>query len=193
MNNEFEAIKDYLGKGADRLNRDLRSHNREFRLRSAEKEVKLNQELDLLPSHSHNILYGHDLATNIEFEVLSIWYKKRIGETIMFPNFLSTTFKRFKDHAYTTYQISSLSNSNGKDISNLSENYENEVLFKSKTKFKIISVDTDIFLEEDIGEDIDNILYEGIFKEDIEIKELIKLPQQSEVRIMKSATDLGEI
>ena len=109
-------------------------------------EYLLNKALDELNGHNNQIVYRMD-SPNISFDILKLWYKKRIGEVICFPNFLSTSKKRWVERD-KVFKIRTNNSSSGRDLiavvaEGLAE-YENEVLFKSRTKFKIIDVKTDL-------------------------------------------------
>lgn len=81
-----------------------------------------------------------------------IWFESKMGKIFTIPYFLSTA-KEDYDNSDLVWQISTHhTNSQGRDISNLSNNkYELEVLFDKGVKFKIKYLDRSknyIYLEE---------------------------------------------
>lgn len=140
--NEYEAIliSSYAGFIASTLNDQLRGNKDELRKEYAEYEYLLNKSLSKLPSENNSYIrvmfnfYGSKSR-------LFTWYEKRIGETIQFPNFLSSSKKRWESRAYL--EIRTNSNSAGKYIAPLTDKkeLEEEVLFMSNSVFRIRNVD----------------------------------------------------
>ena len=142
-------------------------------------EYLLNKALDELNGHNNQIVYRMD-SPNISFDILKLWYKKRIGEVICFPNFLSTSKKRWVERD-KVFKIRTNNSSSGRDLiavvaEGLAE-YENEVLFKSRTKFKIIDVKTDFIELQEVSRQTDTfiMIYDNTYYADSDvIKELDK-------------------
>lgn len=102
----------------------------------------LNKSLDECLSFNNNKVIRID-NPSIGSEFALEWYKNRVGQEICYPYFLSTT-KFLRGKCNFCLSIETNSNSAGKDIepylsTGMAES-EKEVLFKSGSKFKIISV-----------------------------------------------------
>ena len=70
------------------------------------------------------------------------WFNNRVGAIICFPNFLSSSMRRWPNHN-CYLEIATSTNSNGKYIGFLTnkEDLEQEVTFLPNSKFLITSVD----------------------------------------------------
>lgn len=189
---EYKEIRNYGARGSRRLNRALMSRDK-LTAEIKKQECNLNAELDSLINHGYCEVFAHDGMTTIPFEILSNWYKKRIGKIIMFPNFLSTSSFKWKNKE-TVYKIKPLDSSGGKDVSGIIGNTgESEILFNSKSKFQIIGVGSEIELLECESEHFDIIMYEHIFLEDGEIESVVKDNSELVKNKIPSLSDLGEI
>lgn len=168
----YPEITSYIGLGSKKLN---------FALMKKEKpcndiidhEMHLNAELDSLGTHAFNETFAHDGMTNVPFEILSIWYKKRIGKIVMFPNFLSTSSYRWPNRK-VTYNIKPATNTRGKELAEaIGVKGEREILYKSKTKFRIDMVGNEIELSEYNGEHVDFVLKDCFYMDDKEVSKLV--------------------
>lgn len=134
--NEYEAllISSYAGPVASILNDQLRNKD-EIRQEYIAYEFLLNKSLFKIPSESNSTVFVmfRDNFFN--------WYQQRINETIQFPNFLSSSRKKWRSHVYL--EIKTNFNSAGKYIAPLTDKkeLEEEVLFISNSVFRIRNVD----------------------------------------------------
>jgi len=140
--NEYEAIliSSYAGFVAGTLNDQLRRNKDQLSKEYAEYEYLLNKSLSKLPSENNSsvrVMFNFQGTKSKLFN----WYEKRIGETIQFPNFLSSSRKRWESRAYL--EVKTNSNSAGKYIAPLTDKKESEeeVLFMSNSVFRIRNVD----------------------------------------------------
>jgi len=146
---EKALIYYYSIDGYEQLNEDLRDG------KPNEYEVYLNEALDKLPDYERVIFRGADLTQRQidEYEKCCLE-----GELIIKPAFISASQSYFIAQQFSkgsvVFEIKSLT---GKAIGQLSfyqgSQNENEILFKSKCKFKVFAVDKSqhfvtIFLEE---------------------------------------------
>ncbi len=100
----------------------------------------LEMALDKMPPANEEIVYRMDNPCDVN-EIMK-WFSKHIGKKFQIPYFLSTAKFDYKN-SEVVWKIRTLQeNSNGKDISDLTNSDgEKEVLFKRNSCFKIISVD----------------------------------------------------
>ena len=138
---EGAILHDYTKRGYLKLNRALRTKNITDSLRSYERI--LNAGLEKMPINSEKTVYR---ATNLS-EVLINKYKMdlKTGNTYVEKGFLSTSSNElaslvFADGNKNYPTFFEVVHKTGRSIDELSEYPENEVLFKSKTAFKIIEV-----------------------------------------------------
>ena len=151
--NLYEAflIGRYADLMASQLNKELRNTIKSKDEGLILYEYLLNKSLRKLPSESDTTVYVMYRADGADDELYK-WYQNRIGDTIQFPNFLSSSRKKWSDFGFYL-QIKTCNKSSGKYIGPLTnkEELESEVLFSSNTKFRITSVDREketIFLSE---------------------------------------------
>lgn len=83
---EVMSIVNYTDFGASKLNNILRSRNK------TDKEAELNIALNRIPSYDNEIVYV-DFSVSISENLILSWFKRRVGEVVQFPNFLSTSKK----------------------------------------------------------------------------------------------------
>ncbi|RZK34767.1 MAG: hypothetical protein EOO61_13050 [Hymenobacter sp.] len=145
----------------------------------------INKSLDYIPSFDNAIVYRNEMTTHPER--LRKWFASHIEEIVEFPNFLSTYHNReYWQHAEPDFKIQTNSGSKGKYISaHVGKSMrlkESEVLFQSNTRFRILSVDDMINLQE-VEEEPSHIIWEGSFYSHDTIEDQRTL----------SLSDLGEI
>jgi hypothetical protein len=151
--NKFEAllISGYADFIASDLNRELKyisnKRSNEYMLY----EQLLNKSLKKMKAESDATVYVMYQCGDDENKLYS-WYENRIGESVQFPNFLSSSRRKWKNFGFYL-QIKTAQNSSGKYIGSLTnkEKLEEEVTFMSNTIFEISGVDRDqhtIFLTE---------------------------------------------
>jgi len=186
----FPNILKYSGYEAKNLNKMLRKKN-PANLEIKKQEEKLNIELDKLIGAKNEYVYAHDTLTNYDYEVLSKWYKKRIGKIIKFPNFLSSSTNEWKGYS-VIYRIKLSKDSRGKDISFIvNKKGESEILFKSNTSFKITGITKYIELSETESSDCEIVLSDNIFINDTDLRNLNK--EDSDSKSNLSLSDLNII
>lgn len=139
--NAHFLISKYLGGLSSMVNRDLRSSIKKKGSFLVLYEYLLNKALDELPTCRDEVVYRMDTPiANIDFDIIKIWYQKRIGQVIMFPNFLSTSKDRWNNESIV-FKIKTTVLGGAKDLSEISDKLnEKEVLFKSRSKFKIVGI-----------------------------------------------------
>lgn len=168
----YPEITSYIGLGSEKLNLALMK----TQIPCSDilnQEIRLNAELDRLGTHAFKEIFAHDGKTTVPFEILSIWYKKRIGKIVMFPNFLSTSSYRWLNRK-VTYNIKPATNSRGKELAEaIGVKGECEILYKSKTKFRIDAVGNEIELSEYNGEYVDFVLKDCFYMDDKEVCKLV--------------------
>lgn len=178
--NSYYVIRRYMSSYSRALNPKLRSKTAkdDYTLLY---EYLLNKALKRLPIYGNEVVYRMD-SPGIDFETIKQWFEKRIGYILSFPNFLSTSKKRW-EHGWVVFKITTFSHSGARDISIILNSMgEDEVLFMSKSKFKIIDVNDkekyielyevsrdssnvilmtdDIYMKSEIGSELDDDDYE---------------------------------
>jgi len=190
-------LKKYLGSRRDEFI-DYQLNPYTF---NAEMEVRIteaNSSLDRASSYSNAVVHHCGEYANIPVKILSLWFKKRIGEFIQMPTFFSTT--KAADVAFKgkekVFEIHTSSQSNGKDVSTLGfpVAMEQEITFKSDTFFKIVSVTPELITLEEISfiPSEYEILYRDYFKSDREVMEYFEAIEEKRPKI-QSLSDEGEI
>jgi len=174
--NKYEVliISGYADFIASNLNSQLRDINCKRDPAYMLYENLLNKSLDKLEPFSNSTVYVM-YQSNGDMDKLNLWFENRINETIQFPNFLSSSKDKWDDYGFYL-QIQSSNNSCGKFIAPLTdkEDLEQEVTFKSNSKFKIESVNVDentIYLSEIEQEYKANYLLSGLYYCNINNKE----------------------
>jgi hypothetical protein len=175
---EYRSLKKYLSDGHHNINRVLRKP--ELMDDAITKQVaEINTTLDNIISFDNSVVYHSGFISGVPVETLWIYFKKRIGENIKIPNFLSTTKDPdilFKNQP-KVFKIYTAATSNAKDITTLDfkKLNEGEVLFKNGTFFKILGSQPDLITLEELSEPPleFEILGEDYFMNDEEIRELI--------------------
>ncbi len=141
--NKFEVliISGYADHIAKYLNNELRSHHNYRQDCFMLYEYLLNKALAKLKSVANSTVYvcyeaNEDKENNIQ------WFVNRINETVQFPNFLSSSIKKWRNCGLYL-KIETCEVSSGKYIAPLTgkERMEDEVLFMSNTVFKVTQVD----------------------------------------------------
>ncbi|WP_282124972.1 ADP-ribosyltransferase [Marinifilum flexuosum] len=144
--------KDLLHEGYMRrcyatINSKLRDRNladKENNLFQDIEEV-LNNELDNLESHNNKLVF-HDECRFIEDcqeKKVFNWFRNSIGKVICFPAFMScySEIKRLPQGSALIFEIKTSSASRAFNLNKVQPNHpEQEVLYKSKSCFKIIEV-----------------------------------------------------
>ncbi len=151
--NRYETI--IIGRYADfvatKLNGELRNPVKRKDEGYMLYEFLLNKSLNKIPSESNSTVYVMYQSDGADEELYE-WYENKIGDTVQFPNFLSSSKKKWPDFGFYL-QIKTCTISSGKYIGYLTnkEELEREVLFLSNTKFRIEKIDKKqqtIFLSE---------------------------------------------
>ena len=178
--NSYYIIRKYMSSYSTILNPKLRSKTTKDDY-TILYEYLLNKALKRLPVYGNEVVYRMD-SPGMDFEIIKQWFKKRIGHIISFPNFLSTSKNRWK-HGSVVFKITTFSHSSARDISIILNSMgEDEVLFMSKSKFKIIDINDkkkyielyevrrdssnvifmtdDIYINSEIGSELDDDDYE---------------------------------
>ncbi|MCJ8164105.1 ADP-ribosyltransferase domain-containing protein [Pontibacter sp. E15-1] len=166
-------INQYAGQLAREVNTYLRGEGGSNERYGVAVET-IKNELNTLPPHNSQIVLAQDLYTGIPFEAIAVWFNKRIGEFIQFPNFLSSSMRDF-NNAATVYRIATSSSSAGRDISKIVRKPgEAEVLFLPNTIFKITGVTEKRFVElEEVSEAPSPIvILREVFLQDEEVNEI---------------------
>jgi ADP-ribosyltransferase exoenzyme len=108
----------------------------------------LNKALDEIGGYNNQIIYRMDNPL-VEFETMKLWYRKRIGQVVCFPNFLSTSKERWINND-KIFKIHTSNSSSARDLTQILDeakaDSEKEVLFKSQSKFRVMAVKDD-FIE----------------------------------------------
>lgn len=104
-------------------------------------EDLLNRALEKMQPESNSTVYVMFSSCDEE-EIIYQWWENRIGESIQFPNFLSSSRRKWEDHGFYL-EIQTTDDSSGKYIGSLTnkEKLEEEVTFISNTSFVIKKVD----------------------------------------------------
>lgn len=106
-------------------------------------EYLLNKSLSKMMSTKEDIAFVmfQNYEGEAEFDMFN-WFENRINESVQFPNFLSSSRKRWKDHNIYL-EIAMTKNGMGKYIGPLTNKLilEEEILFPSNSKFLIKGVD----------------------------------------------------
>ena len=128
----------------------------------------LNNALNYLPNFSNQLVY-RDIDNSSE-EILC-YYKRHIGKVVLEKSFISTHIEstRWSDiNTGVHFIIKTAERTNARDLRKLSFNSEEqEVLFKSGTRFKIVSVDENNNVIEMEEIEKTNEVGDGIINEDI--------------------------
>lgn len=175
MNTSFRWLKDYVGMGYKGLNDSLRKGITDKGI--INKKKCLNSELDRIPlSDKISNVY---CCSGLRFDLLKIWFSKRINEVIMFPDFRSCYASSNSAPVDITYSIKLNANSRGRYIADIvNKSSENEFLFKSETCFKIIKVSKKwIELQEIDYEEHSIVLVHHWYNEDQDIQNSHKKKQ----------------
>ena len=164
-----DIILDYKSRGSFCLNYSLfRENIIPLAQKWKEKEVELNESLNSLPPYNNQTVWRFENGLPIK-EVLEC-LKTLIGKKVLFPQFLSTGKNKPNIPDAFYYKIKTSNYSNGRDIEAIGNGYiESEVLFKSKTVFRIIGNEQndeleDIIIMEEIIEEPDIILFYEYWK-----------------------------
>lgn len=190
-NNHFLLSK-YFGPFSHKINRALRSGDSldDFFILY---EYLLNKTLKELPKNWAGTVYRMD-EPGIDFSILKVWFQSRIGQVISFPNFLSTSKDRWKGRDIV-FKITAKHDGGGRDVTKFSNNKnENEVLFRSRSKFRIVSVnekDKYIGLKEE-SRNYSNVIImdDSIYFNDDHIRSLQNLELENPNQV-PSLNDLG--
>lgn len=132
---EYFVLVAYAGDFYSRLNRDLREKSGKY----IYTEKVLNSALDKF----HDIDAGVKRGATLPIEILD---KHKAGSILTYDGFTSTSIKK-KLWGNTDFHIQS---KRGKYIAHAVSSGEEEVLFKSKTKFKIISKEGNTIVMEEV-------------------------------------------
>lgn len=123
--------------------------------------LEIEQSLDEAESHDNSVVHHCGDIDGLPVEVISIWFKNRIGKVVKFPNFLSTT--RDADYFFKgqskVFKIITKDNSSGKDVSSLGFPLpiEGEITFKKDSIFEITEVNPDLITLTEIMEAPDDV------------------------------------
>lgn len=161
-------------------------------------EYLMNKALKELPPYNNQIVFRMD-SPGIEFDVLKIWYSKRIGEVISFPNFLSTSKYRWNT-SHIFFKIHTSQKSQARDVQYISDKpKEKELIFLSRSKFRIIGVNDEkenqfIELQEvdRIHNDVIN-MDSCVYINDKEIEKLLGLDDRNDDDYIPSFIERGLI
>jgi hypothetical protein len=118
----------------------LSQDNDLFRL---EHNSLLSKILARIPLYSGKTVFRIDFNSPACYDEDSFytWIEDKIGQVLHVPYFWSTSKERWDDNCLT-WEIQTSSNSNARDISNLTQTpSEKEVIFISGTNFQVLSVD----------------------------------------------------
>jgi hypothetical protein len=152
----LSILRAYQGKGSNIINENLLQNNSSFLF----VEALLNNCLDNeFQKYKGDTLYRNDGVLNTKFSVN--WFKENLNQVICFPSFVSTS-KQIENLGIREryFKIKPLTeNTHAFDTSYFSKTLENEVLFKSKTSFRIISINGEIVELQETKEKPDITLY----------------------------------
>ena len=194
---KYWYLKKILSSEQLYINRYLRNGERNDK--STEKVIyEINLALDAIPAYNNRIVHHCGSIGQASVKELAIWFKKRIGENVQFPSFLSTT--KNSDHYFKNqdkvFEIQTSEDSNGKDVAALDfeKPEEGEVTFKSGAFFKIVAAESNLITIEELTEIPEEyeILGEDYFLEDEEIKACF-VPEENGVLRMPNSSDLNRI
>jgi hypothetical protein len=149
---ESYLIGSYCDLFAEKINSDLRGAFSDGKTEELIKsENLLNASLEKLNGLDNKITYVMFRTNGDEEEILN-WFKNRIEKIIKFPNFISSSLRKWRNYALYL-KIETKLNSRGKYVAPFTDkgSLEEEVTFMSGTKFKIVSYNEDLqelFLEE---------------------------------------------
>jgi hypothetical protein len=162
---EVLLISGYADFMASRINRNLRSISSKRDDAFLLYEFLLNKALGKIAGESSRTVFVMYQCGEQEDELYD-WYENRINLTVQFPNFLSSSRRRWDDFGFYL-EISTREVSTGKYIGDLTnkEELEEEVTFLSNTVFRIDKVDRErntIYLTECLAREKGNyILYDS--------------------------------
>lgn len=174
--NKFETLlisgyADFIGPYLNSELRDiLNKRSNEYMLY----EQLLNKSLKKVKAESDATVYVMPQCGEEEDKLYS-WYENRRGESVQFPNFLSSSRRKWEGFGFY-FQIKTIQESSGKYIGSLTnkKKLEEEVTFMSNTTFKITDVDREqqtIFLDELPRMHQGNYLLAGLYYSNIRNKE----------------------
>jgi len=148
---ETLLISGYADFIASYLNNELRKNYEKRNEAYMLYEYLLNKSLKKVISQNNSVVYVMYQCGDDE-EKLYSWYENRIGESVQFPNFLSSSKMKWRGFGFYL-EIKTSCKSSGKYIAPLTnkKTLEEEVTFMSNSKFKIDKVDRNkktIFLSE---------------------------------------------
>lgn len=160
--------------------------------------AEANNSLNQATSYNNSVVHHCGDYANIPVNILSLWFKKRIGKFIQMPTFFSTT--KDADVAFKgqdkVFEIHTSSNSNGRDVSTLGfpVALEQEITFKSGTFYKVVNAGPELITLEEITfiPSEYEVLYRDYFKSDREVMEYFKVIEEIHPKI-RSLSDAGEI
>lgn len=144
--NAFEVLlisgyADFIGP---RVNHQLRARSIKRDNAFLLYEYLLNKGLDKVVSEDNSTVYVM-FQSNGERDALLTWFENRVGESVQFPNFLSSSRDKWTSGYDMYLEIQTNRSSSGKYIAPLTNKLEQEqeVLFKSNSKFSIESINID--------------------------------------------------
>lgn len=142
----YHLILHYTGLGFEFLNRSLRATSRFQPIFVSCYEFHLNNSLMNLDSANDDIVWRWRIKEN-EFYYL----KDKVGKSIIFPCFLSTSGKKLPNSGFY-FKIKTSNTSRGKAISFIRDKrgVENEILFMSRTVFRITECDGEVISLDEI-------------------------------------------
>jgi len=137
----------FTSDGSDWINKLLRNNDILNELEDLYKHLLLNS-LNKIHSFSDKKVYRMDSPHGDYNEILK-WFKAKKQEGINIPYFLSTSKENWNSSPII-WEITTMNQSLGKDISNLSQvSSEKEVLFTCNSSFQVIDVrDNVVYMEE---------------------------------------------
>lgn len=174
--NKFEVllISGYADLIASSLNRELKTTSNKRSSEYMIYEGLLNKSLKKVKAESNATVYVMYQSGGHESELYS-WYENRIAESVQFPNFLSSSRRKWEGYDFYL-QIETGNSSSGKYIGSLTskETLEEEVTFMSNTTFEVMKVDREqktVFLTELPRKYQGNYLLTGLYYRNIRNKE----------------------
>jgi hypothetical protein len=155
-------VRSYQQMCSGPLNNALRRQDRRITLAYSLRAQILDLVLDSLPAFTESVVWRNDSPE----EEIRLWASRNVGEVLLIPSFWSTYHNPEKWTATSpTFKILTSAHSNARRIAEFTnfQVSEGEVLFKTNTKFKVLSVEECVTLAEVENEEATIIGFDGYF------------------------------
>jgi hypothetical protein len=155
-------VRSYQQMCSGPLNNALRRQDRKLTVAHSLRAQILDSVLDSLPAFNEGVVWRNDFPD----EGIRLWASRNVGQVLLIPSFWSTYCNPENWTATSpTFKIFTSAHSKARRISEFTSYQipEGEVLFKTNTKFKVLSVEECVTLAEVENEDATTIGLQGYF------------------------------